>query len=593
MLAVKDRAYSNSHIVSWVNEMAKMCKPDQIYWCDGSEDEAQALLDEAVETGVLMPLNSEKRPNSYLARSNPNDVARTEELTFVCTPTKAEAGPTNNWIEPSEAYRKLTAIFDGAMKGRTMYVVPYVMGMPDSPFSKIGIEVTDSIYVVLNMRKMARMGQVALDLLGTSDDFNRGLHSVGDCDPARRFICHFPQDNTIWSVGSGYGGNALLGKKCLALRIASYQARNEGWLAEHMMILEAVSPEGETHFVAGAFPSACGKTNLAMLIPPPALAGWKIRTIGDDIAWMRVGEDGRLYAVNPEFGFFGVAPGTNYHTNPNAMRMLEHDAYFTNVALTPDNDVWWEGMEGDVPERMLDWQGRPWTKGSREPAAHPNSRFTVGLTNNPALSRFAQDPKGVPISAIFFGGRRSTTVPVILQSFNWTHGVYLGATAGSETTAATTGTVGVIRRDPMAMLAFCGYDMGTYFGHWLDMAALIPDPPKIFLVNWFRKDDTGKFLWPGYGENMRILAWAIARSTGRANALETPVGWVPRPGDLDLTGLDVAPDRVAAALRVDQAEWATELGTHADWFAKLGDTVPAALELQRKLLLEAVRRDVA
>ena len=593
MLAVKDRAYSNSHIVSWVNEMAKMCKPDQIYWCDGSEDEAQALLDEAVETGVLMPLNSEKRPNSYLARSNPNDVARTEELTFVCTPTKAEAGPTNNWIEPSEAYRKLTAIFDGAMKGRTMYVVPYVMGMPDSPFSKIGIEVTDSIYVVLNMRKMARMGQVALDLLGTSDDFNRGLHSVGDCDPARRFICHFPQDNTIWSVGSGYGGNALLGKKCLALRIASYQARNEGWLAEHMMILEAVSPEGETHFVAGAFPSACGKTNLAMLIPPPALAGWKIRTIGDDIAWMRVGEDGRLYAVNPEFGFFGVAPGTNYHTNPNAMRMLEHDAYFTNVALTPDNDVWWEGMEGDVPERMLDWQGRPWTKGSREPAAHANSRFTVGLTNNPALSRFAQDPKGVPISAIFFGGRRSTTVPVILQSFNWTHGVYLGATAGSETTAATTGTVGVIRRDPMAMLAFCGYDMGTYFGHWLDMAALIPDPPKIFLVNWFRKDDTGKFLWPGYGENMRILAWAIARSTGRANALETPVGWVPRPGDLDLTGLDVAPDRVAAALRVDQAEWATELGTHADWFAKLGDTVPAALELQRKLLLEAVRRDVA
>ena len=593
MLAVKDRAYSNSHIVSWVNEMAKMCKPDQIYWCDGSEDEAQALLDEAVETGVLMPLNSEKRPNSYLARSNPNDVARTEELTFVCTPTKAEAGPTNNWIEPAEAYRKLTAIFDGAMKGRTMYVVPYVMGMPDSPFSKIGIEVTDSIYVVLNMRKMARMGQVALDLLGTSDDFNRGLHSVGDCDPARRFICHFPQDNTIWSVGSGYGGNALLGKKCLALRIASYQARNEGWLAEHMMILEAVSPEGETHFVAGAFPSACGKTNLAMLIPPPALAGWKIRTIGDDIAWMRVGEDGRLYAVNPEFGFFGVAPGTNYHTNPNAMRMLEHDAYFTNVALTPDNDVWWEGMEGDVPERMLDWQGRPWTKGSREPAAHANSRFTVGLTNNPALSRFAQDPKGVPISAIFFGGRRSTTVPVVLQSFNWTHGVYLGATAGSETTAATTGTVGVIRRDPMAMLAFCGYDMGTYFGHWLDMAALIPDPPKIFLVNWFRKDDEGKFLWPGYGENMRILAWAIARSTGRANALETPVGWVPRPSDLDLTGLDVAPDRVAAALRVDQAEWAAELGTHADWFEKLGDTVPAALELQRRLLLEAVRRDVA
>jgi len=390
-------------------------------------------------------------------------------------------------------------------------------------------------------------------------------------------------------VGSGYGGNALLGKKCLALRIASYQARDEGWLAEHMLLLEAESPEGETHYIVGAFPSACGKTNLAMLVPPPALAGWKIRTVGDDIAWMRVGEDGRLYAVNPEFGFFGVAPGTNYHTNPNAMRMLEHDAFFTNVALTPDNDVWWEGMDGDVPERLTDWRGRPWTKGSREYAAHPNSRFTVQMANNTALSLSVDDPKGVPISAILFGGRRSTTVPLVLQSFNWQHGVYLGATAGSETTAAITGTVGVIRRDPMAMLAFCGYDMGEYFGHWLAMAATVPDPPKIFLVNWFRKDAEGKFLWPGYGENMRVLDWVLRRSTNGAGAIETPVGWAPRPSDLDLDGLDLAPERLVAALDVDPADWVAELGTHAEWFAKLGSSVPAALELQRRLLLESVR----
>jgi phosphoenolpyruvate carboxykinase (GTP) len=588
MLAVKDKAYSNSHVVSWVNEMAKMCQPDQIYWCDGSADEAKALLDEAIATGVLIPLDPKKRPNSYLHRSNPNDVARSEELTFICTPTKAEAGPTNNWMEPADAYRKLAGIFDGAMKGRTMYVVPYVMGAADSPFAKVGIELTDSIYVVLNMRMMARVGKVALDRLGASDDFNRGLHSVADCDPERRFICHFPQDDTIWSVGSGYGGNALLGKKCLALRIASYQARNEGWLAEHMMLLEAESPEGETHFVAGAFPSASGKTNLAMLVPPPALDGWKIRTVGDDIAWMRVGEDGRLYAVNPEFGFFGVAPGTNYHTNPNAMRMLERNAFFTNVALTEDGDVWWEGMDGEVPERLVDWRGRPWTRGSREYAAHPNSRFTVQMSNNASLSRFAEDPRGVPISAILFGGRRSSTVPLVVQSFNWTEGVYLGATAGAETTAAITGQVGVVRRDPMAMLAFCGYDMGSYFEHWLEMSARIPDPPKLFIVNWFRKDAAGKYLWPGYGENMRVLEWIIGRATGRAGAIETPIGWVPRPGDLRVDGLDLPAERLASALRVDPAEWSAELGAHADWFTKLGRSVPDALELQRKLLVLAI-----
>jgi phosphoenolpyruvate carboxykinase (GTP) len=588
MLAVNKRAPSNSHLVAWVDEMAKMCKPDRIYWCDGSEVEGTLLVEEAIANGSLIPLNREKRPDCYYHRSNPNDVARTEELTFVCTPTRAEAGPTNNWMAPADAYLKLAGIFDGAMKGRTMYVVPYLMGAHDSPFAKVGIELTDSVYVALSMRIMARMGKVALDRLGSSDDFNKGLHSVADCDPARRFICHFPQDNTIWSVGSGYGGNALLGKKCLALRIASYQAKNEGWLAEHMLILEAESPEGETHYVAAAFPSACGKTNFAMLVPPAAFGGWKIRTVGDDIAWMRVGDDGRLYAVNPEFGYFGVAPGTNYRTNPNAMRTVERNAFFTNVALTPDMDVWWEGLDAGAPEHLTDWQGRPWKKGSPEKAAHPNSRFTVQMDNNPALSHMAHDPKGVPISAIIFGGRRSTTVPLVLQSFNWTHGVYLGATMGSETTAAATGTVGVVRRDPMAMLPFCGYDMGTYFNHWLTMSARIPDPPKIFVVNWFRKNAAGAFMWPGYGENMRVLEWIIDRCEGAAGAVETPVGWAPRASDLDVSGLDLAPESLEALLKVDPGEWERELQSHAEWLSKLGSTVPPALELQRRLLLASV-----
>ena len=588
MLAVNNPAPSNSHLVSWVDEMVKLCKPDRIFWCDGSEAEAKQLLEEAVSNGALIPLNSEKRPDAYYHRSNPNDVARTEELTFICTPTKAGAGPTNNWMAPAEAYRKLSGIFDGAMKGRTMYVVPYLMGAPGSPFAKVGVELTDSVYVALSMRIMARMGKVALDRLGASNDFNKGLHSVADCDPKRRFICHFPQDDTIWSVGSGYGGNALLGKKCLALRIASYQAKNEGWLAEHMLILEATSPEGQTHYIAAAFPSACGKTNFAMLVPPAAFGGWKIRTVGDDIAWMRVGGDGRLYAVNPEFGYFGVAPGTNYKTNPNAMRTIERNAFFTNVALTPDMDVWWEGMDGATPEHLTDWRGRPWTKGSSEKAAHPNSRFTVQMDNNPAISPLAHDPKGVPISAIIFGGRRSTTVPLVLQSFDWTHGVYLGATMGSETTAAATGTVGIVRRDPMAMLPFCGYDMGTYFDHWLKMEAAITDPPKIFVVNWFRKDAAGAFMWPGFGENMRVLKWIIDRCEGAGGAVETPVGWSPRATDLDRSDLDVAADQLEALLTVDPGEWDRELRSHAEWFTKLGDTVPPALERQRQQLLAAV-----
>jgi phosphoenolpyruvate carboxykinase (GTP) len=588
MLAEKEASSQNAHLLAWVDEMARMCKPDRIYWCDGSEEEAKLLTEEALATGVLIPLSAEKRPGSYYHRSDPSDVARTEELTFVCTPTKAEAGPMNNWMSPDEARRKLVAIYDGSMRGRTMYVVPYIMGAHDSPFAMIGVELTDSVYVVLNMRIMARMGKVALDLLGSSNDFNRGLHSVADCDPQRRFITHFPQDNTIWSVGSGYGGNALLGKKCLALRIASYRARREGWLAEHMLILEAVSPEGETHFLAGAFPSACGKTNLAMLVPPPVFEGWKIRTIGDDIAWMRVGDDGRLYAVNPEFGFFGVAPGTNYKTNPMAMRMLEHDCLFTNVALTPDMDVWWEGMDGPETD-LTDWRGRPWKRGSSERAAHPNSRFTAPMANNPALSRFAHDPRGVPISAIIFGGRRSDTVPLVLESFNWTHGVYLGATMGSETTAAITGKVGVIRRDPMAMLAFIGYDAGTYFEHWLSMFDRIPRPPRLFLVNWFRKGGDGKYLWPGFGENMRVLKWILDRCDGRAGARESPVGWTPRESDLELRGLDTDRARIAASLQVDPAEWRTELDAHGEWLDRLGDTVPEALRLQRRLLLASLK----
>jgi phosphoenolpyruvate carboxykinase (GTP) len=589
MPATTERPSTNPHLLAWVEEMAKMAKPDRIYWCDGSEAERTRLVEEAVAQGVLIPLNDKKRPGCYYHRSNPSDVARVEHLTFICTPTREEAGPTNNWMAPDEAYAKLRGIYEGAMKGRTMYVVPYVMGPHDSPFAKVGLELTDSVYVALNMRMMARMGKVALDLLGQSKDFNRGMHSVADCNPDRRYICHFPQDNTVWSVGSGYGGNALLGKKCLALRIASYLARDEGWLAEHMLILEAEDPEGETSYVAAAFPSACGKTNFAMLVPPAAFPGWKIRTVGDDIAWMRVGPDGRLWAVNPEFGYFGVAPGTNYRTNPNAMRTVERDTLFTNVALTPDMDVWWEGMDGSPPERLTDWQGKPWKRGSESKAAHPNSRFTAPMDNNPALSRFAHDPRGVPISALVFGGRRSSTVPLVLQSFNWTHGVYLGATMGSETTAAATGKVGVVRRDPMAMLPFLGYDAGSYLQHWIDMQARIPRPPKVFLVNWFRKGADGKFLWPGYGDNMRVLKWILDRCHGRVAGRETLLGWVPLPDGLDVRGLDAPAEAVAAATRIDLEEWEQELEGQAEWFRSLGKTLPAQLELQRQSLLSGVR----
>ncbi len=580
----------NPHLLGWVEEMAKHCKPDRVVWCDGSDQEKKRLVEEAVASKALIPLDQKKWPGCYFHHSNPNDVARVEHLTFICTRTKEDAGPTNNWMDPQEAYRKLGALYEGSMKGRTMYVVPYVMGPGDSPYSKVGIEITDSVYVALNMGIMTRMGKVALDRLGNKNDFNKGLHSVRDCNPDRRFICHFPEDNTIWSIGSGYGGNALLGKKCLALRIGSFLARTEGWFAEHMLILEAESPQGESTYVAAAFPSACGKTNFAMMIPPATFGGWKIRTVGDDIAWMRVAEDGRLWAVNPEYGYFGVVPGTNFKTNPNAMKSIEKDTLFTNVARTTDGDVWWEGKDNPAPDSLIDWKGSTWKKGSADKAAHPNSRFTAPMSNNPALSRFSHDPRGVPISAIIFGGRRSSTVPLVLQSFDWVHGTFLGATLGSETTAAATGQVGVVRRDPMAMLPFCGYDMGSYFQHWIKMQSRIPRPPQIFLVNWFRKGSDGKFLWPGYGDNMRVLKWIIDRAHGRVAAKETPVGLVPDVGELDFTGLDAPRAAVEAAMQVDLGEWEAELESQKEWFDKLGATVPRALTELRESLLARVRQ---
>jgi phosphoenolpyruvate carboxykinase (GTP) len=589
MSPVKANVPANPHIQEWVKGMAAMCQPDEVFWCDGSEDEKEQLTEVALKCGDLIKLNQEKLPGCYLHRSALNDVARTENLTFVCTEQEEEAGPNNNWMAPAESYDRLSKIFSGAMRGRTLYVIPFLMGPASSPFSKVGVQITDSVYVVLNMRLMTRMGQIALDHLGESDDFTRCLHSKADLDIERRFICHYPQDNTIWSVGSGYGGNALLAKKCLALRIASKLGQKEGWLAEHMLIVGVESPEGETTYICGAFPSACGKTNLAMLVPPASMKGWKIHTIGDDIAWLRVGPDGRLWAINPEAGFFGVAPGTGSKTNPNAMSMVQHDTIFTNVALRSDGTVWWEGHDDPAPSSAEDWRGKAWNPSSGHPAAHPNSRFTVSLQQCPTYSSEWENPQGVPISAILFGARRNKLVPLVYQSFNWQHGTFLGATLASETTAAATGAVGVVRRDPMAMLPFCGYNMGDYWGHWLSMANRATRPPKIFRVNWFQRNEQGKFIWPGFGENLRVIRWVIERCKGAGDAEETAIGYVPKVGALNGGDLKVSKSDLNQLVAVDRDGWKNNLRSQGEYFDTFGDHLPAGIKEEHRALASRLK----
>ena len=575
---------------AWVEEVRTLCQPDAVYWCDGSEEERERLTAQAVQEGVLIPLNPEMLPNSYLHRSDPTDVARTEHLTFICSRAQADAGPNNNWMSPEDAREKLTPLYAGAMKGRTLYVVPFVMGPVGSPFSKVGIELTDSLYVVLNMRIMTRMGAPAWGQLEmTGGELTRCLHSLGDLSPERRYICHFPDDNAIWSIGSGYGGNALLGKKCLALRIASVLGRDQGWMAEHMLILGIQNPRGEKRYVCAAFPSQCGKTNLAMVVPPKAMLeqGWKVWTVGDDIAWLRPGADGRLWAVNPEAGFFGVAPGTSNKTNPNAIAAASHNTIYTNVALKPDGTVWWEGHHEPPVEGMLDWRGRPWSPGSGEKAAQPNSRFTAPADQCPSIAPEWQDPAGVPISAILFGARRPNVVPLVYEARDWQHGTFIGATLASETTAAATGKVGVLRRDPMAMLPFCGYNMADYFGHWLEMGKAVADPPKIFGVNWFGTDADGSFLWPGFGDNLRVLDWVIERCAGRGGAVETPIGNVPAAVDLDLEGLTLSPAALARLLRVVPEQWADEARDQAAFLETYGDRMPEAMWTEHARLVAA------
>jgi phosphoenolpyruvate carboxykinase (GTP) len=568
----------------WIDEVSAITQPRNVHWCDGSDAEYRQLVGEMLQTGTLLELNQQEYPGCYLHRSDPNDVARTEHLTFVCTRAKVAAGPNNNWMAPAEAKEKVGALFKGAMKGRTMYVVPYVMGPVASPYAQVGVEITDSPYVAVSMRTMTRMGKPALERLGTSESFVKGLHSLGDLSPERRFILHFPEERTIWSIGSGYGGNALLGKKCHALRIASFAARQEGWLAEHMLILGIEEPNGRTTYIAAAFPSACGKTNLAMLVPPKTMPGYKVWTIGDDIAWLNVGPDGRLWAINPEAGFFGVAPGTNNKTNPNMMATIGQNSLFTNVALTPRGTPWWEGMS-EPPAEALDWQGRPWTPQSGSKAAHPNSRFTTPARQCPSMSPEWESPGGVPISALFFGGRRASLVPLVFQGFDWPHGVFLGATMNSETTAAATAKVGVVRQDPMAMLPFCGYNMGDYFAHWLDMGSRVAKPPLVFRVNWFRQSPEGKFLWPGFGDNLRVLRWAIGRVHGQLDAEETPIGWVPRAADIDTGGIDVSPAVMQDLLRVDRAGWLEAAGGQRQFFEQFGDRLPRAMWEQQEALV--------
>jgi len=585
-------ALKHSGIRKWVDDVAAMTRPDRILFCDGSDSEKDELIQESLKSGELIELNQQKMPGCYLHRSAPHDVARTEHLTFVCTAEKEDAGPNNNWMAPADATAKLTPLFAGSMKGRTMYVVPFLMGPPGSRFSKVGVEITDSKYVVLSMRIMTRVGQPALDHLGSSDDFTRCLHSLGDLSPERRFIMHFPEQNTVWSIGSGYGGNALLGKKCMALRLASWLAKKEGWLAEHMLILGLQDPQGKMHYVGGAFPSACGKTNLAMLLPPKTMPGWKTFTVGDDIAWMRPGSDGRLWAVNPEAGFFGVVPGTGHKTNPTAFDMIQRDTLFTNVALRPDGTPWWEGHDDPAPAQALDWQGRPWTPASTEKAAHPNSRFTAPATNCATLSPEFANPNGVPIDAMIFGARRQRRIPLVFEARNWQHGTFLGATLSSETTAAATGKVGVLRRDPMAMWPFCGYNMGDYFQHWLDVGAKLAKPPKIFRVNWFRTDESGRFLWPGFGDNLRVLKWILDRAEGRGTAVETAIGQVPTADAIDRSGLNVSEGDMKQLLKVDPAEWVEALEGQDELIRMFGDRMPKELKAEHEQLARRINTAV-
>ena len=574
---------------SWVEESARLTKPAKIVWCDGSQGEIDRLVAEMLRDGTFIELNQKTYPGSYLHRSNPNDVARTESITFICTHKKEDAGPTNNWMPPDEAKNKARPLFDGAMKGRTMYVVPYILGPETSPYSKVGVELTDSSYVVASMRIMSRIGKAALDRLGSSSDFVPGLHSLGDLNPERRFVLHFPEEKLIWSIGSGYGGNALLGKKCFALRIASWMAREQGWMAEHMLILGLEDPSGKVTYMAAAFPSACGKTNLAMMVSALQSQGYRVWTVGDDIAWMHIGADGTLRAINPENGFFGVAPGTNAQTNPNVMAALRHDTIFTNVAISGAREPWWEGIGTPPPPGLIDWKGEPWSP-EKGPAAHPNSRYTVPAKQSPSISAHWEDPEGVPISAIIFGGRRERLAPLVYESRSWQHGVFVGATMASETTAATTGAVGVPRRDPMAMIPFCGYNMADYFGHWLEMGPKIKRPPKIFHVNWFRKDANGKFLWPGYGENVRVLKWMLDRIEGRAAATETPIGFVPAPASLTLDGLAISRPVVDELLRVDAHDWSAEADATAKFFEIFGDRLPAEIRSENKALQDRLHR---
>ncbi len=577
---------NNKYVLGWIDEMAAMTQPDKIVWIDGTEAQAEALREEACSTGEMIRLNQEKLPGCYLHRTAVNDVARVENRTFICTSKKEDAGNINNWMAPADCYEKLSKLYRGSMKGRTMYVIPYSMGIVGSDFAKYGIELTDSIYVVLNMLIMTRVGTDVIEAMGNDDGFIKGLHAKADLDEENRYICHFPEDNTIWSVNSGYGGNVLLGKKCFALRIASYLGRKEGWMAEHMLILGIENPEGEIKYISAAFPSACGKTNLAMLIPPEYYKkkGYKVWCVGDDIAWLRIGKDGRLWAVNPENGFFGVAPGTNEHSNYNALATTRRDTIFTNVVHDVDNNtVWWEGLDNNPPANAIDWKGNPWDykkydkKDKSTCGAHPNSRFTAKAINCPCISDRFNDPAGVPITAIVFGGRRAKTAPLVYQSRNWQHGTFVGSIMASETTAAAAGAVGVVRRDPMAMRPFVGYDMGDYWAHWLNIGKKIPNPPMIFNVNWFRTDDEGHFIWPGFGDNMRVLMWILARCEGKVDAKETAIGYVPYVKDLDLNGLDIAEDVVEDLLNVDKDLWKEDAAGIREFYQMVGDRVPAEL----------------